>query len=56
MDAKNKLEYWRKNLSCEEQVKRQLAEEYANADTKEEINLLDEIWGLIYNKTLTKNK
>ena len=49
MEAKNKLEYWRKHLNCEEAVKRQLADEYANADTKEEIKLLDEIWDLIYN-------
>ena len=49
MKAKNKLEYWRKNLSCEEQVKRQLVDEYANAETKEDIKLLDEIWELIYN-------
>lgn len=49
MEAKNRLEYWRKNLSCEEQIKRQLADEYANACTKEEIKLLDEIRNLIYN-------
>jgi hypothetical protein len=49
MEAKKKLEYWRKHLNCEEAVKRQLADEYANADTKEEIKLLDEIWDLIYN-------
>jgi len=50
MEAKNKLEYWRKHLKCEEAVKRQLADEYANADTKEDIKLLDEIWDLIYNQ------
>lgn len=49
MEAKNKLEYWRKHLNGEEAVKRQLADEYSNADTKEEIKLLDEIWDLIYN-------
>ena len=44
-----KLEYWRKNLCSEDGVKRQLADSYANADTEEEIKLLDEIWDLIYN-------
>jgi hypothetical protein len=50
MNAEETLKYWRENLSCEEQVKRQLADEYANADTKEEIKLLDEIWKLVYEK------
>lgn len=48
MTSIEKLDYWRKHLSCEEQVKMQLAEEYANTDNKEEIKLLDEIWELVY--------
>lgn len=48
MTPKETLKYWRENLCSEEAVKRQLADQYANADTKEEIKLLDEIRGLIY--------
>lgn len=46
--ASSKLKHWRKQLKCEEAVKRQLAEEYANADTKEEIKILDEVHELIH--------
>jgi hypothetical protein len=49
MTAEETLKYWRDNLSCEEQVKMQLSEEINNADTLEEMNLLNEIWILIYN-------
>lgn len=48
MNAEETLIFWRENLSCEEHVKRQLADEYANAGTKEEIKLLNEIWKLVY--------
>jgi hypothetical protein len=48
MNAKETLQYWWDNLGCEEQVKYQLSEEINNADTLEEINLLNEIWILIY--------
>lgn len=54
MDAQETLKYWRENLSCEEQVKRQLADEYTNASTKEEIELLNEIRELIYDNTSTQ--
>jgi len=43
MNAKETLEYWRKELSCEEQVKMQLAEEYANASNQAEYLFLEEI-------------
>lgn len=42
------LKYWRDNLSCEEQVKMQLSEEYLNAYTDEEISFLNKIHNLIY--------
>jgi hypothetical protein len=48
MNAEETLKYWRDKLSCEEQVKIQLSDEYANADTKEEIKLLNEIRQLVY--------
>lgn len=48
MEAVNKLKFWRQFLGSEEAVKRQLSDEYANADTKEDIELLDQIWSLIY--------
>jgi len=47
MKAQDKLDYWREHLNCEKAVKIQLADEYANAGTKEEINILDEISVLI---------
>lgn len=47
MNPQETLKYWRDNLSCEEQVKRQLLEEYLNADTYEEIEFLDKIYDLI---------
>jgi len=50
MTAEETLKHWRENLSCEEQVRRQLAEEIANADTLKEMDLLSEIWILIYGK------
>ena len=49
MTAEETLKYWRDNLSCDDQVKRQLAEEYANARTKKDNMLLDKIFDLIYN-------
>jgi hypothetical protein len=42
------LKNWRNNLSCEEQVKRQLSDEFANAETQEELDRLNKIWDLIY--------
>lgn len=50
MTLKETLIYWRKTLSCEEQVKRQLSDEYANADTNKRIEFLDCISKLIYKK------
>jgi hypothetical protein len=47
MTPEETLKYWRENLSSEEQVKRQLSEEYANADTEERIIFLDKISELI---------
>jgi len=48
MTAKETLKYWREKLSCEEQVKMQLAQEYLNANSKKEINFLNDIYKLIY--------
>lgn len=48
MNEEETLKYWRDNLSCEEQVKMQLTEEYLNAKTHEEISFLDKIYDLIY--------
>ena len=50
MTAQETLKHWRDNLSCEAQVKRQLADEMNNADTLEEMNLLNEIYILVYGK------
>lgn len=50
MNAEETLKFWRDNLSCEEQVKRQLSDKYANTDSKEEMKLLNEIWKLVYEK------
>lgn len=55
MTAEETLKYWRKNLSCEEQVKKQLAQEYFNANSKKEINFLNDIYKLI-NKNNGKTK
>ena len=48
MNPEETLKYWRDNLSCEEQVKMQLSEEYLNAYTDEEISFLNNIHNLIY--------
>jgi len=48
--AKETLNFWRENLSCEEQVKRQLAESYCNAENKSEYDFLNEISKLIENE------
>jgi hypothetical protein len=56
MIGEETLKSWRIKLNCENAVKRQLAEEYANADTKEEIKLLDEIWELIYKRKISYGK
>jgi hypothetical protein len=48
MTPEETLEHWRKELSCEAQVKRQLLEEFANAETEEEIQFLNKILELIY--------
>jgi len=48
MTPEEKIKYWRENLCNDEAVKRQLCEEYANADTLEEIEFLDKIHYLIY--------
>ncbi|AGH56713.1 hypothetical protein Phi19:2_gp096 [Cellulophaga phage phi19:2] len=53
--AESTLQYWRDNLSCEAQVKRQLADEYANAESQENIEILDEIWDLVYNNVGESN-
>ena len=48
MTPEETLKYWRDNLSCEEQVKRQLLEEYVNSETEEYDIFLDKIYDLIY--------
>jgi len=50
MNPEETLKYWRNNLSCEEQVKMQLSEEYINAQTDEYIIFLDKIYNLIYSE------
>jgi len=54
MTPKETLEYWRKELSCEEQVKMQWADEYANASDKAEYLFLEEIRKLMDEPKLTK--
>lgn len=56
MTAEKTLKYWRDNLSCEEQVKMQLLDEYANADTPEEILKLKEISRLLEKEKITSSK
>jgi len=54
MTPEETLKYWRENLSCEEQVKMQLADSYANADNKKEWEFLNKISKLIENESTSK--
>ena len=47
MTAEDKLKHLQKHLKGEEEIKRQLADEYANADSPDEINLINETLDLV---------